>query len=142
MSQKPEWLYKQSAVIPYFVEDGVTKIVLITSRKRKKWIIPKGVIEYGLSPQDSAAKEAFEEAGITGVIEDRELGIYRYEKWDGICTVRVYSMRVEELLEKWEESALRNRLVVGVTEAMDLIENVDLKVMIKNLWLSPYEDCL
>ena len=73
MSTKPSWLYQQSAVIPIFDD----KIVLITSRRKKRWIIPKGVIELGLAPEDSAAKEALEEAGVVGSVSPRELGMGR-----------------------------------------------------------------
>lgn len=42
--EKPYWYYRQSAVIPYLVEDGNTQIVLVTTRKKKKWTLPKGII--------------------------------------------------------------------------------------------------
>lgn len=70
----PEWMYRQSAVIPYrFGADGL-EVLLITSRKRKRWVLPKGVVEPGMTPAGSAEKEAFEEAGIEGRVDDRPLG--------------------------------------------------------------------
>jgi len=92
-------------VIPIFDD----KIVLITSRRKKRWIIPKGVIELGLAPEDSAAKEALEEAGVVGSVSPRELGRYEYEKWGGVCTVRVFEFHVHRSLESWDECEIRDR---------------------------------
>ena len=95
-------MYRQSAVIPYrFNGQGKLRLLLITSRKRKRWIIPKGVIEPDLSSRKSAAKEALEEAGILGSVSDDMLGTYEYAKWGGVCHVEVFGMRVERILEEW-----------------------------------------
>ena len=45
MSQVPEHFYTQSAVIPYRERNGAIEVLMITSRKRKRWVIPKGVRE-------------------------------------------------------------------------------------------------
>ena len=47
----------------------------------------KGIKDPGLSPRESAAKEALEEAGIEGEIADAALGSYTCEKWGATCTV-------------------------------------------------------
>ena len=64
MAGRYKGFFKQSGVIP--VLDN--RLVLITSRKSERWIIPKGYVEKGLSPSESAAKEAYEEAGLIGVV--------------------------------------------------------------------------
>ena len=79
--KKPQYFYQQSGVIPYKIENNELKVLLITSRKGKKWKIPKGIVEPALSPSDSAAKEAFEEAGILGKVDKAEIGSYKYFKW-------------------------------------------------------------
>ena len=132
VAKKPSWVFKQSAVVPFFVEGGKTQIVLITSLRTKKWIIPKGVIDSGMTPQASAAKEAHEEAGVIGETEDKALGEYQYKKWGGTCTVKVYPLRVVTLLDDWQEKRARERLVVGVGEAIELIHNGDVKVMMRD----------
>ena len=51
-------------MIPYRIKGKKkVEVLLITSVKRKRWIIPKGYVEFNLSPFESAKKEAFEEAG-------------------------------------------------------------------------------
>jgi phosphohistidine phosphatase len=58
------------------------------------------------------------------------IGWYRYSKWGGTCRVAVYLMTVEEVLEDWPES-FRERIWVGVGEALDLVDNVDLRRLIR-----------
>ncbi len=122
MSSKPEWFFNQSGVVP--VLQG--RIVLITARKSKRWIIPKGIVEKDMAPHDSAAKEAFEEAGVVGSVRKKELGRYRYPKWGGTCTVRVYPLYVEKVLDKWEEMHMRKRKIVSLDEAVKMVDHQEL----------------
>ena len=70
----------QFGALCYRVEQGVVQILLITSRRTKRWILPKGWPEDGLTPAQAAANEAREEAGVTGKIKQRPIGVYSYEK--------------------------------------------------------------
>ena len=72
--------FDQSGVIPYRKKNGKTEVLLVTSIRRKKWIIPKGFIEYHMSPFQSAKKEAFEEAGVKGSNTTKILGSYKVRK--------------------------------------------------------------
>ena len=121
MRTKPEYFYTQSGVIPYRMEGGVMRLLLITSRSGRRWVIPKGVIEPHLSPAVSAAKEALEEAGITGHVHPRSMGSYQRQKWGGTCTVEVFAMAVEGVLDEWEES-YRRRQWMTVDEAAACVE--------------------
>jgi len=120
--KKPAWLYKQSAVIPYFKIDGVTQVILVTSSSGKKWVIPKGVIERFMSPEDSAAKEALEEAGVIGHVSSEIITEYEYKKWGGTCHVKVYLLEVSEILDVWDEMKKRERKLVEITNAISLVK--------------------
>ena len=61
-------IYRQSGILPYKFVDGNIFLLLITSRKGNRWIIPKGIVEPHLTPVESASQEAFEEAGIEGAL--------------------------------------------------------------------------
>ena len=126
-SSKPSWFYNQSGVIPVF--DG--GIVLVTARKSGRWIIPKGIVEKDMSPDESAAKEAYEEAGVVGPVGKKELGRFSYPKWGGVCTVRVYPLYVQKLLDEWEEMQIRKRSVVTPQEAVAMIDNAELAAIIE-----------
>ena len=141
MRQKADWWYTQSGVIAYRLkrpgETGAEipqlEILLITSRKRKRWIIPKGIVEPGLSPQASAAKEAFEEAGVRGKIADQALGIYTRDKWNGTCTVEVFPFEVTAVFDDWPEDDIREREWMSLDEAIQRVQEPPLTAMLRKL---------
>jgi 8-oxo-dGTP pyrophosphatase MutT (NUDIX family) len=124
--------YQQSGVIPYRLKKNKLQILLITSRKGKSWVVPKGIIEPDMTPQDSAAKEAFEEAGIRGTVSADLFGTYQYQKWEGTCRVRLYLMRVNEECDVWPES-FRTREWLTIDDAIERIEHSELKAILQNL---------
>ncbi|MET0065037.1 MAG: histidine phosphatase family protein [Candidatus Thiodiazotropha sp.] len=134
LRERPAYYYRQSAVIPYRIHDAKPEILVVGSHKQKHWVIPKGIIEPGMSLQASAAKEALEEAGVTGEVGEQALGEYEYKKWGGVCSVQVYPMRVDEVLSEdlWEESH-RGREWVSGQKAIQRVESSALKKMIKQL---------
>jgi 8-oxo-dGTP pyrophosphatase MutT (NUDIX family) len=126
-------IFPQSGVIPFRGSLQHLEILLITSQSNKRWIIPKGLIEPGLTPEDSALNEAYEEAGVRGKIVGASLGEYQYQKWGGVCNVSVYPMKVTEILESWPESSLRSRDWYKLEDALDKIREQELKNLIKKL---------
>ncbi|MEM7296487.1 MAG: NUDIX domain-containing protein, partial [Pseudomonadota bacterium] len=70
----------QFGALCYRVTDNRVQILLVTSRRRKRWIIPKGWPEWGQTPAEAAATEALEEGGVKGQVSDAPLGIYSYVK--------------------------------------------------------------
>ena len=88
-----DWIYYQSAAVPFRCREGQLELLLITSRGKKRWIVPKGIVDPGLTPSAAAAKEAFEEAGVEGEILYPSVGTYTYPKWQGTCTVEVFLLR-------------------------------------------------
>lgn len=134
LRDRPAYYYTQSAVIPYRLRDGKPEILLITTRKRRHNIVPKGIVEPGLTAPDSAAKEALEEAGVEGEVAGTPLGSYRYEKWGGTCTVTVYPMRVTRVLpeDQWEESD-RGREWVSPEAAAGRLKQKKLHALVRKL---------
>ncbi len=128
-----EFDFEQSAIIPYKIEDEELKILLITSIRKKKWIIPKGFIEFNLSAFESAKKEAFEEAGVIGTNETFELGSFNLNKYGGLTKIIVYSMEVEKFKEDYPEKNLRKRKWFSSKEAIKTITIPEAGEMIKIL---------
>jgi len=116
-----EFDFTQSAIIPYSIKDGELQILLITSIRKKKWIIPKGFIEFNLSAFESAKKEAFEEAGVVGTNETIELGSFTIKKYGGLTNIVVYSMEVEKFKDDYPEKNLRKRKWYSVEEAVETV---------------------
>ncbi|MCX6178979.1 MAG: NUDIX hydrolase [Chlorobiales bacterium] len=131
MAGRFKGVFKQSGVIPVLDD----KLVLITSRKSERWIIPKGYVEKGLSPADSAAKEAFEEAGLIGVVHHIEAGQYQYRKFGKSFSVQVYPLFIETMLDEWDEMNDRQRKVVTPDEAIEMVYHEDLRRIISNFFM-------
>ena len=129
MSKVPEHFFQQSAVLPWRRDRGRLEILLVTSRRKKRWVLPKGVRELDLDASSSAAKEAFEEAGIEGETSPEPIGIYQYDKWGGTCTVEVFAMAVHTSHEVWPES-YRDRIWTSPEEAAEKVGEEDLKTII------------
>ena len=125
--------FDQSAVLPFRRTNGLFEILLITSMKKKRWIIPKGYIEFNLHPFESAKKEAYEEAGLVGTNETIELGIYKKERNGGVVTIRVYSMEVIKILEDFPEKKYRKRKWFSVEDAVKTVDVPQLAEIIKTL---------
>lgn len=103
MKTKPNYWYNQSGVIPFRQIDEGIEILLITSRKGKKWIVPKGIIEPNMTAIDSALKEALEEAGASGKILNNYSSNYKFKKWGGKCELKLFGLEVLHQKEKWDE---------------------------------------
>jgi 8-oxo-dGTP pyrophosphatase MutT (NUDIX family) len=113
-------------------------VLLITSRETRRWVVPRGNPIGGLSPAASAAQEAFEEAGIRGTIAPDPLGTYRYGKKrkNGAVIptdVQLFRMTVDEELDAWPEATQRERRWFAPDEAADVVDEPDLKALLRRL---------
>ena len=92
-----------------------------------------------LKPRDCAAREAFEEAGVTGRIAARAIGSFEYEKLldddsgTQLCEVEVFPLRVERQHEDWPEKRERETRWVDPSEAMRLVTHEGLRILIGRL---------
>ncbi|NVK20265.1 MAG: histidine phosphatase family protein [Methylocystaceae bacterium] len=134
MRVRPAYYYRQSCVVPYRMHEGDLQVLIVSSSKNKHWVVPKGIHDPGLSAQDSAANEAFEEAGVEGNVLEDEMGRYSYPKWDATCEVSVYAMEVTNELtrEDWQESHRMRRWVLAESAAQ-LVQNPDLGAIVGGL---------
>ncbi|MBD1907326.1 NUDIX hydrolase [Funiculus sociatus GB2-A5] len=133
MISKADGVIEQSGVIPYRIKNGKIEVLLITSSTGKRWVIPKGMIEFMMSPQDSAAKEAWEEAGVIGQVLPTTMGTYDYQKWGRTCRVETFLLQVETVLEDWPEAKLRKREWLSVKQAVKHIQEAELKQILMAL---------
>ena len=109
--------------IPFIREGGVKKVILITKRKEKHWIFPKGQQEQNMSFKQVALMEAEEEAGITGHISGSPIRI-PYEKMEFTCNLLAYPLEVKRIFKKWDEDGERQRKIVTIKEAYRLSDRL------------------
>ena len=121
----------QAAAIPYQLRKQELYILIIRSRSGKKWIIPKGIIENGDSAKYTAEKETEEEAGVRGHLKSEICGQYEYKKWGSICKVQVFTLKVNEILEEWDEMEFRDRKWEKAETAIKKVKPKRLKKIIK-----------
>jgi 8-oxo-dGTP pyrophosphatase MutT (NUDIX family) len=116
---------------------GGVEILLITSRETRRWVVPRGNPIPGLRPYDTAAQEAFEEAGVRGGVQQDELGTYRYDKRgrDGRAIparVHLYAMLVTEEVDSWPEQKERERRWFAAEAAAAAVDEADLAQLIRD----------
>ncbi|MEG4344442.1 NUDIX hydrolase [Microcoleus sp. A003_D6] len=133
MSSRTIVLVEQSGVIPYRILDGNIELMLITSSGGKRWVIPKGLIEPDMTPEDSAAKEAWEEAGVLGRVFPDLVGTYEYYKSGCTWQVDVFLLQVKTVLENWPEAHKRRRQWVSIPKAIKRVDEPELKVILRDL---------
>jgi 8-oxo-dGTP pyrophosphatase MutT (NUDIX family) len=133
---KPGARRLQYAALPYRVSARArTEIMLITSRETRRWIIPKGWPQKGRAPHRSAAREAFEEAGVVGKVARRSVGTFSYEKrlkngGVALCKVRVFALQVEHQSPVWPEQKQRKVKWLSAATAAKTVKEPSLSEII------------
>lgn len=114
---------------------GAIEVALITTRRTRRWSVPKGWPMNGASPPEAAAKEALEEAGLEGRVGSECLGIYTYfkefESGRLPCVVALFPLRVKKVRRKWPEAGQRARRWVSPKKASNLVDNPELKRILR-----------
>lgn len=114
---------------------GKIEICLITSRRTKRWILPKGWPMHKETPAAAAATEAWEEAGLTGHAIDRCLGVYAYvkdmRKMLTPVIVMVYPVAVTAEHDEWPERDERKRRWLSPKKAARKVAEPELRRIIK-----------
>jgi 8-oxo-dGTP pyrophosphatase MutT (NUDIX family) len=127
---------EQYAALPWRRgETGELEVLLITSRESRRWVIPKGWPIKGLTSPKSAAREAFEEAGVKGDVGKKKLGAYHYDKRlrsGRVQHVRVtvYPLEVKIEAEAWPEQGQRDKRWSPVADAAPLVDEPELRILI------------
>ncbi len=115
------------------------QVLLVTSRETGRWVIPKGWPIKGLDGSATAAREAWEEAGAKGPVEQEPLGTFGYDKvLDRSreeqpvlpCRVTVFALRVSDLSEVFPEREQRKRKWFAASVASQKVDEPELCALI------------
>lgn len=134
----PKKTVKQVAVLPIILADGGVEVMLLTSRRRGRWVLPKGWSRSGEAMSVTASAEAFEESGIAGLIASHPVGHYTYEKrmrggYSVISDVSVYPMLVDHHLIDWPERGERDLRWFPIGKAAEKIDDEEAAAMLRGL---------
>lgn len=124
-------IINQAAALPFRMNKDKLQVLIVTSRNKKKWILPKGIIERGDSEPYTALKETREEAGVSGQVMEESIGSYSYEKWGATCKVILFPLKVTEIYNTWDESHFRKRKWVKGKQAIKKVNPPELAGLIK-----------
>ncbi|HQR88939.1 MAG: NUDIX hydrolase [Caulobacter sp. 12-67-6] len=126
---------RQVAALPWRGAGQSLQILLVSSRETKRWVIPKGWPMKGRSDPAAAAQEAYEEAGLDGVIAEQSIGDYEYLKRlkSGVARlvrVDVYPFQVTGGHAVWPEKGQRVLQWMSPIEAALGVQEPELRELI------------
>jgi 8-oxo-dGTP pyrophosphatase MutT (NUDIX family) len=129
---------RQVGALPLRVApDGGLEVLLITSRDTGRWVIPKGWPSKRLSDSKAAAREAKEEAGLSGTLTTQPIGQLAYMKRvpTGIkrVSVDVFAMFVDREGRRWAEQHERQRQWFGVGAAAAKVRELKLRDLLSQI---------
>ncbi|XP_059085209.1 diphosphoinositol polyphosphate phosphohydrolase 1-like [Tigriopus californicus] len=100
-------------------DDSESEILLVSSSANPdRWIIPGGKIETQETPEYSGMREAMEEAGAVGEL-GRCLGVF--ENRERHNRTHVYVLKVNELLDDFDDAKRRKRRWFPIEEAVQVL---------------------
>ncbi len=118
-------------------DDQKPVILLVTSRDTGRWVIPKGWPTKRLKAHEAAAREALEEAGVSGKIGKKPIGSYEYlrphQNGNQLHTVSVYLLAVRSSLDHWPEEGQRERAWFSISTAVRRVAEPELRSLIRQV---------
>ncbi len=131
-------LLKQVGALPLRkAQSNTIEVLLVSSRDTGRWVIPKGWPSKRMIDSAAAAREARQEAGVTGKIAKKPFGTYRYRKIEKesirLIEVSVYLLWVKKEKKQWKEKAERNRVWFDAQTASRKVREPNLKALIASL---------
>jgi 8-oxo-dGTP pyrophosphatase MutT (NUDIX family) len=127
---------RQCGALCWRMHHGRIEVLLISSRDTGRWVIPKGWPIDGLNPAETAAREAWEEAGVNGVIDPQATGSFFYLKAFNRrtetlpCEVSVFALRVAKIAAKFPEKKERRRRWFTAVKAAKLVHEAGLSSLL------------
>jgi 8-oxo-dGTP pyrophosphatase MutT (NUDIX family) len=126
---------RQVAALPWRGHGEALQILVVSSRETKRWVIPKGWPMKDRTDPAAAAQEAYEEAGLDGVIADQAAGDYEYLKRlksgaARLVKVDVYPLQVTGEHAAWPEKGQRVLQWMSPVEAALAVQEPQLRDLI------------
>ncbi len=124
----------QCAAIPYRrTEAGGLEILLVTSRGKANWIIPKGKVKPGKSAAISAQEEVYEESGARGLLDQALVARCDLPAAGGETRehMQIFALEVQDLVLIWPEMFQRQRRWVSLAKAVEMVRAPHLRKALK-----------
>eukprot|EP00245_Coleochaete_scutata_P002551 TRINITY_DN13455_c0_g1_i1.p1 TRINITY_DN13455_c0_g1~~TRINITY_DN13455_c0_g1_i1.p1 ORF type:complete len:178 (+),score=34.75 TRINITY_DN13455_c0_g1_i1:142-675(+) len=123
-------------------DDRQVEVLMISSQHGNGLLFPKGGWETDESAEEAACREAMEEAGVRGIIQEK-VGVWDFKSKrqrnelcrDGDCRAYIFALAVTEQLEVWPEQHARRRQWFLLEEALDVCRHEWMRNALKQ-WAS------
>lgn len=128
----------QTAALPWRRRgDGAVELLLVTGRRSRRWLVPKGWPMHGRTLAQAAAREAYEEAGVEGEVAERAIGRFDHVKNHPLFgrlrfTILLFPLAVERELDRWPEKGQRDRRWLSPAAAARKIASPELARLIRD----------
>ncbi|XP_010695949.2 nudix hydrolase 12, mitochondrial [Beta vulgaris subsp. vulgaris] len=125
-----------SGCIPYKVRKGYEEhsiedrleVLMVSTPNRSDLVFPKGGWENDETVHEAARREAFEEAGVRGNLNEIQLGVWEFRSksrqavssLEGGCRGYMFALEVTEELDTWPEQENHDRKWLDIREAFHL----------------------
>lgn len=111
------------------------EVLLVTTRGRGQWMLPKGWPKEGRPDSEMAAVEAYEEAGVRGELVADPVGTFLHEKRIGPgtimeCQATVYALEVREHVPAFPEAGQRQVAWYAPEDAAAKVESTELRALL------------
>lgn len=111
------------------------EVLLVTTRGRGQWMVPKGWPKMDTPDPDMAGVEAYEEAGVRGSVKPEPVGSFHFEKRIGPgtvmeCEATVYALEVSRLEPEFPESGQREVKWFSPGEAAAKVASPELSALL------------
>jgi 8-oxo-dGTP pyrophosphatase MutT (NUDIX family) len=106
---------------------AVQCLVVSSSSRRDEWVLPKGRIEPGESPEEAALREVLEESGVAASIA-APLDVIEYETARGVVRAQFFLMLYAGDAEAEED---RRTAWLSLDEALSAVSFAGLRALIR-----------
>lgn len=116
-------------------DDRGLEVLLITSRVSGRWVIPKGRPMRDRKPHQVVRREAWEEAGVRGVVRKIPCGLFPYLKTlpqGGVapCLVQVHVLDVARMMPNFPEMEERRLQWFRPEDAAAAVKELELSAIL------------
>ncbi|WP_336509463.1 NUDIX hydrolase [Ruegeria lacuscaerulensis] len=131
-------MLQQAAALCCRTERGWPEVLLITTRRSRNWIIPKGWLIDGFTACQSARQEAWEEAGVRGKCFKQPVGRFSYQKHrskkgSALCIVDVFPLFVQSMAADFPECGQRQRKWFSPEKAASRVNIAELATLLRKI---------
>lgn len=114
------------------------EVLLVKTLRTGGWVIPKGWPMRGKTLSEAAAREAWEEAGVTGEIDTKPIGGFTYTKirksgFPVQCRAQVFLMHMTDIAKDYPEATKRTRKWTRLDKAAAMVRDAELAEILLKL---------